>query len=309
MCFNFYKIYIHSHIFHCSIEYKFVGDFPELQKIMNKEKGEGESVSTGNCRDIESNVPVSFNSTIVTICKKVLDYIETIQTDHRQNFIESRCIYFYYWLYDMYGENKDIKDIKFVYQFMVKQFNNDYGVQCMNYEHITITNNEMLNLKVLYDMYAKLNCISKKTELSDNECECAQICADKYMEHKQTCKYNTLPYFCNTLEEFKNKYNKQMSSSKCNNGSPKTLPSLQSNNVITLTVIPVVVTLAISSFLFILYKVNYYFIPYGRSIGYEFMNKRKKYNNIDKELNISQQYEISSFNLRNKGYHILYNFH
>ncbi|GAW84611.1 variable surface protein [Plasmodium gonderi] len=281
--------------------YKFVGDFPELQKIMNTEETTGQSITTGNCIGNEKSVPQSFNSTIKEICEKADNYISIIQRDYYNKFNESRCIYFYYWLYHKVGVHKNINETKDVYKFMISQFNTDYGEQCMNYKDIIITEEEMLNLKVLYDMHVNLNNKSGITKTCNKICECAKECADLYMKQKDKCKSNTFPYFCNVIEEFRKKYNDKMSSSNCDTNTPSSLPSLQSNNVITLTLIPIVVTLAISSLLSMLYK----FTTYGRHIRYQFMRKRNKYNNIDKGRNITQQSEICRFNLKNNSYLIL----
>ncbi|GAW84587.1 variable surface protein [Plasmodium gonderi] len=257
--------------------YKFVGEFPQLKKIMEQNKEQ--SVNIGNCIGIERSVPQSFNSTIKEICEKAGNYISIIQEDYYNKFNESPCIYFYYWLYYNYGIHMNIKDTKDVYQFMINQFYNDYAFQCMNYKDIIITQEEMLNLNVLYDMHVNFNNISEKTKTCDKICECAKKCADIYMKQKDKCKYNTFPYFCNLIEEFRKKYNNKISSSNCDTNTPSSLPSLQSNNVITLTLILIVVTLGISSFLFMLYK----FTTYGSRIRYQFMRKRNKYLNIDKE--------------------------
>ncbi|GAW84280.1 variable surface protein [Plasmodium gonderi] len=271
--------------------YKFVDNFQQLENIMKTEEREKQPMEDADCNDIEKNKFQNFSSNIKNICHKALNYSMYIKTYYSNIDEESCCIYLYYWLYHTQLNGKNINDINFVYRELINISGESYAFYCNNHKNFKITDDEMTKLKDIYDLYSMLNNINDDTKDSHEQCAYANKCAIIYMNHKDTCKYNNFSNFCNALEQLKNKYNKKMSSSNCENGSPKTLPSLRSNNFINLTLIPIVFTTC------------------GRSIRYEFIKKKKKYNNINKERNILGSSDAPTCDFRNNKYLILYNTH
>ncbi|GAW84536.1 variable surface protein [Plasmodium gonderi] len=272
--------------------YKYLEEFPLWENIMNNGEITKEPIKNTECNDIREDIPIKFRSDIDNICKKVDSYTRYLSIYHTSSSWNSKscCIYLYYWLYIYYDNEDYVDEVKELYNKLINVFYDSIGLGCKFHKENTFTYIEILNLKDIYDMNTKLNKISEKTEVSNKECECAKECANKYMGYKDTCKYNTFPFFCNALEVFREKYNKKLSSINCDNGTPKILPSLQTNNIVTFTLIPI-------------------FTPYGPCIRHELMRKRKKYDSIDNESNITKLCETSTYDFKNNKYLILYNTH
>ncbi|GAW84120.1 variable surface protein [Plasmodium gonderi] len=259
---------------------------------------------TNDCEGYEKKINQNIKAQFKEICPQTFSYLNDIQiyAVDNEKLKEAHCVYLYYWLYDSDGETKNSDDIKKLYDELINADNEHQDGRCMNYNDIIITYDEKTKLKDIYDMYTEIDKINSETDACEDNCGCAKNCSEIYKNHMETCKYNKISNFCNELRNIKKKYDKKMINVVCGSDIPKTLPSFQNYNITTLILIPVFVILAISSFLFIMYK----FTPYGPSIRCATMMKRKHYNNIDKEKNILELYETNSCVLRNHRYHILY---
>ncbi|GAW84171.1 variable surface protein [Plasmodium gonderi] len=279
--------------------FKFAKDFPKLWSIMENPIHTREGVNTGNCDTIEIDKFPVFNSSVKEICEKVENYGETVKKKRSEyNFTESHCIYLYYWLYYKNGK-KYMSEVKSLYQELITSVDLNYCSGYIGRDYNTPTDNEMSKLNDLNDMYTKLN------NSCNNNCECLQKCSEIYGTHVQTCKYHRDAYFCKELLKIKKQYDDKMRSNVCGSETPKILPSFQNHNITTLTLIPIFVILAISSFLFICYK----FTPYSPRFLCRAMKIRRQYNNIDEEMNIQELSLAPNSDFRNNKYHILYNSH
>ncbi|GAW84510.1 variable surface protein [Plasmodium gonderi] len=280
--------------------YKLAKDFPNLWSIMENIKPSSYQSITGNCKSFGEGKFQNFLPEVEKICEKVEDYTQIIESQHRHMITDSKssCIYLYYWLY-YYNSKKHLSDeVKSLYKELMNSIDSSHRYICSENIYTTITDDVMSKFKDLDDMYTKL-----EKEIDDKKCEYLQECANIYGNYVQTCKYNNKTYFCDELLNIKEQYDKQMMSNICNPEIPQTLPSFQSYNVTTLTLIPIFATLAIFFFIFILYK----FTPYNSRFRCTVMKKRKKCNNIDKERNILELSEKPCCHFRNNGYQILYN--
>ncbi|GAW84387.1 variable surface protein [Plasmodium gonderi] len=270
--------------------YKLAKDFPDLKKIMENANSSSNDRMTANCNSFDEGKFPSFNSSVENICKKVEDYISTINVSYYYSFKESRCIYLYYWLY-YYNDNnkKPVNEVKNLYHKLISDLDltNCYIDEKIDYS--TIADDEMSKLKDLQKMYTN---VKNTTETACTNCKCLNECSQIYGTHLQTCNYNNNTYFCKELLNIKEIYDKQMINNECEAHIPKTLPSFQRYNITTLTLIPIFTTL---------------FTPYGLSFRCAALKKRKQYNNINNEKNILELSEASSCVLRNNRYNILYN--
>ncbi|GAW83943.1 variable surface protein [Plasmodium gonderi] len=195
----------------------------DIESIMDIEKSTAKSNIIPECNEIVNEIHETFRSDINYICKKVDSYTRHISQHHPNPSWTSKscCIYLHYWLYIHYNSDDYIDDVKQLYNKLINVFYNTNNLGCKNHENIKITNEEMLNLKYVYDMHVKLNKISKEPEVSGNKCECAKECAEIYMKQKYKCMYNRFLYFCNALEEFRKKYYDKISSHSCDTDTPK----------------------------------------------------------------------------------------
>ncbi|GAW83912.1 variable surface protein [Plasmodium gonderi] len=216
--------------------YKSVRDFPQCKNIMDRVIQKTDTVKTSNCDIEELKHFKTSNFDVIKKCNDVQNFMSEIQNNTYNIPKESSCIYLYYWLYQENNRVNNSNEIKKIYDAVIKVFHDDLIVQCTNYKDIIIVDDEMLKFNDLLDMYTKLNnsCTQK--------CQCLKGCADLYIKHVQTCKKYNNTYFCKELLNLKGQYEKGMMNENCEPGVPKTLPSLQSYNIITLTLIPVFVT-------------------------------------------------------------------
>ncbi|GAW84063.1 variable surface protein [Plasmodium gonderi] len=274
---------------------------------------------TSDCERYEEEINGNIKEQFKEKCPQTFSYLNEIQTikHNNSNLYEAHCVYLYYFLYYSYKEKgKNGTEIKNPFNELIRVNNEHQDAQCTNFRGITISDDEILKLKDIHDMYTELNKINNITDECNNICHCAKKCAQTYEKYVETCNYNNIPYFCTELLNIKKQYDAKMINKVCEPGIPRTLRSFKSYNIITLILIPICITLAISSFLFFLYKVNNYvtyvslysnsFTPYGSSFRCSAINKRKQYNNIDKEINIQELSENSLCSFRKNGYHILY---
>ncbi|GAW84540.1 variable surface protein [Plasmodium gonderi] len=291
--------------------YMLAKDFPSLRSIMENAISSDYVSLTGNCSSFGKDIFPTSVSYVENICKQVEAYTGTIEQHHWNMLFNSKssCIYLYYWLY--YYNNKEfVSHVENLYKKLIETLDSTYSAICSECVYTTITDDEMSNLRDLHDMYSLLNNTNGEKSTCGDNCGCAQVCSQIYKKHMETCIYNNDTYFCKELLNIKKKYDEKMKGEKCGTGIPKTLPSFQRYNITTITLIPIFVILAISSFLYILYKVNIYdicFMPYSSRFRCVPMKKRKKYNNIVKEKDMLELSETSSCYLTNNRYNILYN--
>ncbi|GAW84041.1 variable surface protein [Plasmodium gonderi] len=288
--------------------YEYASLFSACDKNIQQAK-HNEGAYKGNCEHEEQNIKENIKSKFKEKCTQTLSYLNEIQQfKHGYNNLEKAlCLYLYYWLYDSKTEGMNGRDIKQLYHELIRVNKEEQDPQCTNFMDVSITDNEMLKLKDIHDMYTNIGKINGERSKSGHNCACAEKCAQTYNKYVETCNYNNNTYFCKELLKIKEQYDKEMERKTCPDGIPQILPSFRSYSMTTLTLIPICITLAISSFLFFLYKVHNYvtrFTPYTSSFRCAAMKKRKQYNNIHKEMNILELSENRGCDFRNKN--ILY---
>lgn len=194
-------------------------------------------------------------------CTQVLKYLSYLESKPSLDY-RACCKYLNYWLYDNVINNKksEYNALKLYQQF--KNLDNDLLDHNICEKYIEDINDDIFSeLKELYTLFDKFNHIKKETTSNiANICKIADECSTLYRKQEQKCAANYKNIFCNELENFRKVYNSYMASKiKCNAESI-ILPSFLKNNLAAIIIVPFVIILIVSFILFILYKVNNYFI-------------------------------------------------
>ncbi|GAW84065.1 variable surface protein [Plasmodium gonderi] len=293
--------------------YEYANLFSTCDKNIKDAKGK-ETPFKRNCENQEAQIPGNIKDQFKDKCAQTLSYLNEIQQfKHGDNNLEKAlCLYLYYWLYDSKTEGMNGRDIKELYHKLITVNNLEQDERCKDFKDITIAEDELSKLKDIYEIYNKINKLNVQDACSPKKCECAKECANIYKKYVESCRQDNATYFCNELINIKEKYEKVILNLGCNNDTPKTLPSFQTNNTTVLTLIPVSLTIVIFIFVCVLYKVSkciiyINFTPYGSCFLCSRVRKKNNCNNIDHYINTLQLYEISNGNFHNKECHILYN--
>ncbi|GAW83926.1 variable surface protein [Plasmodium gonderi] len=179
--------------------------FPELKKIMENERHHIDSVTTGNCSSFSEDKYKRFKNCVQKICKEVEYYQQIVVRNYRDELSEYPCIFLYYRLYFYNPDTKKyVSEVKSLYQKLIEDLDLTNCTAGVKSYYSTITDDEMLKLKDLHDMYTYLN-----NSGSDNDDECNDVnkCAQLYFQYKNSCESSSYSDFCNELKNVRDKYN------------------------------------------------------------------------------------------------------
>ncbi|GAW84248.1 variable surface protein [Plasmodium gonderi] len=261
---------------------------------------------TNYCSSILQKYDKIFNQNFYSICLKVLYYLKQLKETNEELDKHLGCTYIYYWLYNERINNGYKYDCQILYDDLLKVYKDNVNEDPICYSYnAKISQDELEKFKDIYDMNKILNnLINENGKCSNiNKCNCAKEGFDIYMRHKYTCESNINPDFCNALKNIRDRYNEQMKIEKCNEAQNEFLPIFETNNRTFSPSIPIFIILAMSIFLFNVYK----FTPCESFIRRAIKRKRDIYNNSDEEHNLMQNYEMCNSVPRNKRYNVLYN--
>ncbi|GAW84539.1 variable surface protein [Plasmodium gonderi] len=285
--------------------YKIAKEFLKYENIMNNSDSTGSSLNEDNFIGITNENFPGFSNNVKTICNKFDKYTTTIQTSHYTTMLNnSSCLYLYYWIYYYNNNNqRNIEEVKKLYGELINADSTSHKEICKNYVVTTITEDIMLKLKHLHDMYTKLNSIQNNSSFQcRDKCKCANECAQLYMEYKNPCESNSYSDFCNELINVRETYNTLNKTQCFDQLTYKMLPLFQKSNMAVSIVITIIVIFLITLTLFIMHK----FTPYNSCFQGTLRRKRNKWNNIDKDYNIFQSYKNVSSPAMKSRHHILY---
>ncbi|GAW82731.1 variable surface protein [Plasmodium gonderi] len=246
----------------------------------------------------------NFNFDLSSTCRTVTHYLQNQKSTNEINTYVG-CMYLYYWLYnDLLHKNKNSVYIKNLYDAFINAFNRNTVTPICSDFNMHLTQEVLENLKDIYEINTKLyNFINGRGECSgDRKCKCGEECANTYMRHQKNCQSNQYPDFCNALKNIRQQYNEEMEKEKCNNIEYQILPIFQAKNIRVSPLIPIVIILVISIFLFNIYK----FTTFGSYFRRIIKRKRNKWNNIVEEYNMFQNYETMNSIPKNSIYNIKY---
>ncbi|GAW84153.1 variable surface protein [Plasmodium gonderi] len=285
--------------------YKLAKDFPTLESIMNNARTSVHRVKTGNCSSLEREKFQTSASSVNEICEQVENYGDAIKLQESEyTFTKSSCIYLYYWLY-YYNNNykKYVSEVKSLYTVLIRDLDLTNCTTGVKSDYSTISDDEMLKLKDLHDMYTNIkNIMNNSSSPCKDKCNCANKCANLYMKYKVSCESDNYSDFCNELKNVRHKYN-ALSTTECTEELKyKMLPLFQKNNISVPIVITTLVILLIAITLFILHN----FTQYNLCSQGTLRRKRNKWNHIDEDYNIFQSYKNGRKDTIKSRHHILY---
>ncbi|VUZ99732.1 PIR protein [Plasmodium vivax] len=260
--------------------YNFSSRSYDYQSLFSDNHPRMETGYEETCQSIMGQYSIR-NSSFKLNCNKSLNYLQKLENREHTDIKQAQgTLYLYLWLYD-----KELKNVAYkgnsidIYMKLLNLcfFNLHNNILTIYQSKVRTENFEIL--KNLYDLYYKFDKIEHDNECKETKYECAKECVKLYKECIEICnqKYNV--DYCNELENFRNEFNKYISSENQCKDKDLYIPSniFASKSVILL--IPLVSLLVLSTFFFILYK----FTPFGPWFRDRSRRKKKFYNNIANE--------------------------
>ncbi|GAW84417.1 variable surface protein, partial [Plasmodium gonderi] len=185
--------------------------FPKCEEVLGHIKiRHAHSLYNDKCNKFGDKYSDIFNSNIKDICCQSLYYLNKVYNERIDDSLDKAGFkYLYYWLYKyklkLGGKSTDIK--KFYEELM-----NIFKQNNMNISYITdyqsVTEEEIENLKNLYDMHNSFIFIKEKCNPNENVSYCTKILdiMNKYkpqniMEHDETCTGKELHNCKNNIVE------------------------------------------------------------------------------------------------------------
>ncbi|CAI7719849.1 PIR protein [Plasmodium vivax] len=221
------------------------------------------------------------NNTFILNCRKSLHYLEDLEeNDHTDIKQAQGTLYLYIWLYDkeLKKVNNAGKHINIYIKLLDLCFDNiSYNIGTTYKMKVNTYNFEIL--ENLYNLYYKFDKIEYDNECRQTKYECAKECVKLYKECIEICnqKYNV--DYCNELENFRNEFNKYISSENQCKDKDLYIPSNKFASKSVILLISLVTVLTLSTFFFILYK----FTPFGAWFRDRSRSKKNIYSNIANE--------------------------
>ncbi|GAW83929.1 variable surface protein [Plasmodium gonderi] len=282
--------------------YKIAKEFLQYEKIMGVAKISDSYHNKVNFNDITMDKFPYFGDNVQNICKYFDNYTSAVVQD-TANSIKFSCMYLYYWLYYYNNEKRNTEKVNELYKALISADSTSHNTLCPQSDYTTITEDVMLKLKDLHNMYTKINYIQNNSSpQSENKCNDANECAKLYMKYKVSCESNSYPDFCYELINVRETYNALSTTNCFDQLTHKMLPLFQKNNIRVPIVITIVVILLISITLFILHKLT----PYNPCFQGILKRKQNKWNNVDEDYNMFQSYKNVNNAPMKSRHHIFY---
>ncbi|CAG9473049.1 unnamed protein product [Plasmodium vivax] len=230
-------------------------------------------------------------------CRQVMHYLSFISSHYISTYGANGCKFLYYWINNYLLDKKENYDESFK---LYKKFV-DIHEKNISDPHICNRYTEDTN-KITLEKTAKL------TELYDTinndnkifDCVCAKKCSDLYIEYVKECNNNYDHDYCRELENFKQKYDKNMASLGTCIDIPNILPSAIKHELHLIIIIPMIILTVLSFLIFALYK----FTPIGSRITHR---KRRKNVFIKNKSDSNNKLSPTSAETRSKVQNIAYN--
>ncbi|KMZ94363.1 hypothetical protein PVMG_05415 [Plasmodium vivax Mauritania I] len=147
------------------------------------------------------------------------------------------------------------------------------------------------------------NIKGKEGKCTENKCNCAKTCSEKYMSYKNTCNQTDETNFCDEIEKVRNKYNNLINSVGQCDEAEKSLPSFKAFDTMFNVLVPLILGLVLFFTLFILYK----FTSFGSSIYTKIRRKNKLRNSLYNDTHpLLQTSKIKNEHSKNRQYNIAY---
>nr|CAB96691.1 vir2 [Plasmodium vivax] len=222
-----------------------------------------------------------YKSTFNLNCKKSLNYLEYLEESEHTDIRKSQgTLYLYLWLYD-----KELKNVKNKGKH-IDLYNNllelcfeyiSYNIGTIYQSNVRADNFEIL--KNLYDLYYKFDKIKYDNDCENTKYKCAKNCFDLYKEYIEDCNKKFNDDFCNELENFRNQFNRYISSEPECKDKDLYIPKNTYTRKSVIPLISLVTVLSVPTFFFILYKLT----PFGAWFRDRSKGNKKNYSNIANE--------------------------
>ncbi|KMZ83486.1 hypothetical protein PVBG_05603 [Plasmodium vivax Brazil I] len=244
------------------LQYSIVNSFFVYKKILNNIESLENDPNKEYCSSNKNRHSQLMPNDYDELCPSVLKYLNDIAA-YDNNIIDSACKYLYCWIYfesSVRGKNADyIFAIYRAFLSISNEYHDDKFKEYMN----KIDENTLKKLNDLYNMHINLDNIKgKEGKCTENKCNCAKTCSEKYMSYKNTCNQTDETNFCDEIEKVRNKYNNLINSVGQCDEAEKSLPSFKAFDTMFNVLVPLILGLVLFFTLFILYKVNNHIIYY-----------------------------------------------
>ncbi|VUZ99633.1 PIR protein [Plasmodium vivax] len=281
--------------------YKIVRSFTQYKEYIENFHNSQDDTLTHICASPSTPFLQYSKDEDFNICPVAMRYLDYVKKLHHDHLIDKACKFFYYWLYNIYFDEKKSSEDTFKLYSALLDIANPYYDDIYENHKIKINENILKKLKDLDDMHENLNSIKNKKAKDDNFCKCANDCANIYMTYQETCSESKEINFCHELEIIRGRYKNLVNTiENCN--AKKWLPSYIGFNPVISVLIPLVGILLISFSLFILYK----FTPMYTWIRPQKRKMNKLGNSMYDSTNPSSYAQEINNNFYNRKYHISY---
>ncbi|GAW84634.1 variable surface protein [Plasmodium gonderi] len=276
-----WKLY---YIFLLIKKYTYIEHFPYWKKSIDKNPHISQ-IFINECQNRSTYLGIYLSNVSDNKCHHAMSYLTDLNANENSSLNVAGCYYFYYWIYAdiLNNEIKNTDDIKNIYEGLLniyikafKTFNRTHV--CEEYKN-TFTNDDVRKLTAIYNIYNSIDVL------------------------RDLCGSNREDNFCNEIETIINKYNIIRKYTSKEISETKTLTPC-SNNIGVHIIITAVVTLLILIISFTIYK----FTTFGTWLRDAIIRKKRHWNNTSDDINLFESSDLSSRNLRNNEYDILYHY-
>ncbi|GAW84067.1 variable surface protein [Plasmodium gonderi] len=286
-------------------DYGVIENFNKYNKIIEKFKFIDHNHDfSSKCKNILDKFPKEIGFGYMEMCFKAISYLDYINRSGEGISTEPVCKYLYFWIYHYFKKNSHTMHSKNFYKEVLNE--DSYSIifrTCFNYSE-TIPENELENMKYIYDMKNKINDIktSTFTSCSGNKCLCAQEYADIYLNSMKVCGINYNSDFCNEIKNIRNEFLELELPNNCPVHIPEIIYSLHRTKIQVPIIVTFLVIFVICMIIFIVCK----FTPYSSWFHGAIKIVKNKLKNIHEEKNIVQNYERYNIDLGYRRYSVLY---
>ncbi|SBT58133.1 PIR Superfamily Protein [Plasmodium ovale wallikeri] len=277
--------------------YPYVGSFNKYKDDFTADITVDSDTSSYETHCDNISTTILQDNSFVGICQEVQKHLQYIMHKNDGNQYE-RCLYFNFFLnsetkYKTFHQHNGSKVFE-----AYKKLSNALNVCNLKIDYIR--EDILTELTDLYNIHESLDKFLALFDTSNqNICEQAKQFAELYAKNKKDCYVSHKPEFCRELENIQDSSYYSMKHKNCNE-AVKILESVMDFNRTASVVVPCIIILSVSLFLYISYK----FTPFGSWVNTKIL-KNKIWNNLSEESQLLN-FRHEPLNLENNEYNIKY---
>ncbi|GAW84466.1 variable surface protein [Plasmodium gonderi] len=283
-----------------SIVYGYVSLFPQCKDSIEKSRNADEEIWKRYCDKIDLENARNNISNIKKLCAQALPYLFEIYYYPDDPLKSVGCKYLYYWLNinPLLKKNKGTT-INNIYNEILNVYNTNHKVKIINQEcNNPMTDEDIIKLKELYDLYICLHKVKPNNSTSDHiNSDCSLEYTSICKKEKENCQNDNTSDFCKALENSKKYY------TTIKLGYDSYLREHLQSSIINNNLKPIVATVTIILILSLLLFIVFKFTPYGAYLCKGYIWLRRKYNNINEVFSILDPLDPSTDRICNILYH------